>query len=291
MTTFDEARRAAVMTDLLNVVQNRPSELLPFSEVREKLRLKQPVDRGVHEVPLDKIVGSVGREHAFNRAFFPRDESTRDRWQELKNVAEGPAGFPPVELYKVGDVYFVVDGHHRISVERSLGAQMIEARVKEFLSPLMLTPDSSIEDIILKDQLIDFLETTGLTQETPEDFRVTIPNGYERLLDHISVHRYYRGIETGRPVSWGEAVRSWYESVYKPMITIIRKSGILEEFPENTETDLYLFIMDHLHRLRQLYGTEQAKPDQALREFQALSRDSVQKAQGKFARWWNRMKR
>src|SRR3990172_1106128 len=101
MPTFDEARRNALMADLLSLVQGRPSDLLPFEQVRERLGLKQLVDRGVQEVPLDKIVGSVGREHAFNRAFLPREESLRKRWEELKDVAEGPAGFPPVDLYLV----------------------------------------------------------------------------------------------------------------------------------------------------------------------------------------------
>jgi len=285
MPTFDEARRNALMADLLSLVQGRPSDLLPFEQVRERLGLKQLVDRGVQEVPLDKIVGSVGREHAFNRAFLPREESLRERWEELKEVAEGPAGFSPVELYLVGKVFFVIDGHHRISVARSLGAETIEAHVKEFVSPVILTPDSSIEEVILKSGLADFLETTGLEQMSPDDFRVTIPNGYERLLEHINGHRYYCGIETGGPLRWEEAVKSWQDQVYLPMIEIIRKNGILQEFPEYTETDFYLFTMDHLHHLRQCYGSNQVKPDRAVRHFARISR-AGRKSGGKVSRWW-----
>ena len=96
MPAFDEARRAAVMKDLISSIQKRPSDLLPFDEIREKLHLKNIVDRGIREVPLDLIVGSVGRERAFNRTFLPREESLRKRWEEVKDLAEGPVGFPPV---------------------------------------------------------------------------------------------------------------------------------------------------------------------------------------------------
>lgn len=273
MSDFDRARITALIDDLLNIVQGRPLDLLPFDEVRERLHLKQVVDRGIQEIPLAPIVGTVGREHDFNRAFFPREESLRQRWKEIKDLAEGPVGFPPIELYKVHDVYFVVDGHHRVSVARSLNAPTIEAHVKEFLSPIPLTPETSIKEVILKSGLAGFLETTGLVQEYPGEYELTEPNGYERLLDHVSVHRYYRGIETKQPVSWHAALISWRDSVYCPMIEAIRRSKILEQFPGKTETDLYLFVMDHLHHLRQRYGKAGDQRDRVVKHF-ALSEQS-----------------
>lgn len=270
MSDFDRARITALIDDILSIVQGRPADLLPFDEVRERLHLKQVVDRGIQEISLARIVGSVGRERDFNRAFFPREESLRQRWKEVKELAEGPIGFAPIELYKVQDVFFVVDGHHRVSVARSLNAPAIEAHVKEFLSPIPLTPETSIEEVILKTALADFLETTGLIQEYGGEYEVTIPNGYQRLLDHISVHRYYRGIETKHDVSWQDALNSWRGTVYCPMVEAIRKSGILEQFPDKTETDLYLFVMDHLYHLRQRYGKAGDRRDRVVRHF-ALS--------------------
>ena len=254
------------MDELLRLLTGRPLYLLPFSEVAERLRLRHLVDRGLQEVPLGSIVGSLGREREFDRAFLPLDESLRQRWEEVRDLTEGPRGFPPVELYKVGEAYFVVDGHHRVSVLRSLGASAIEARVEEFLTPVPLGPEDSIEEVLLKSGHEDFLEATGLERATAGEFRVTVPNGYERLLDHISVHRYYRGIETGRPVPLDEAVISWRDGVYRPMIEAIRKSGILQEFPGRTEGDLYLFTMDHLHHLRTRYGSS-VTAESAVRDF------------------------
>jgi hypothetical protein len=270
MSDFDRARMSAFMEDVLNILQGRPLDLLPFDEVRERLHLKQIVDRGIQEVPLDRIVGTVGREREFTRAFLPREEALRQRWEELKDLAEGLIGFPPVELYYVNDIYFVVDGHHRVSVARALEAPTIEAQVKEFISPVPLNPGSSIEEVILNSGLAAFLDTTGLEQEYPGQYEVTIPNGFERLLDHISVHRYYRGLETKKDVSWNEALTSWLDTVYKPMIEAIRKNRILEQFPGRTETDLYLYVMDHLHHLRQKYRQADQERDRVVRHF-ALS--------------------
>lgn len=267
MTRFDAARRAALVQDLLGVLKGRPVDLLPFDRVRAGLRLKHIVDRGMHDVPLESIVGTLGREREFNREFLPRDEALRDRWEEVEELAEGPTGFPAVELYKVGEAYFVVDGHHRVSVARSLGVSTIEALVKEFLTPVPIAPDASIEEVLLQRGLADFLETTGLVPTAPDEFRVTEANGYERLLEHITVHRYYRGIESGRGQTWPEAVASWRDGVYRPMVEAIRRSGIMKEFPSRTETDLYLFTMDHLHHLRERYAPKPVAPTLAVRHF------------------------
>lgn len=263
---FAAARRAALVGDLLRYLQGRPVDLLAFDEVRDRLRLRNLVDRGLVDVPLDRIVGSVGRPHEFNRAFLPRKSALRQRWEEVEELVEGSVGFPPVQLYQVGDVFFVVDGHHRVSVERSIGAPTIEAQVKEFLSPVSLGPDASLEEVILKSGLVGFLETTGLAPEDPEELVVTVADGYERLLDHISVHRYFLGIELEREIPWEEAVASWYRVVYRPVLELIRESSVLDDFPGRTAADLYLFTMDHLHHLRERYGEEAVGPRDAVED-------------------------
>jgi ParB-like nuclease domain. len=135
MTEFDAARRAAIMTDLLRVLRGQQTDLLPFDAMRKELGLHGMIERGTAEVQLGVIVGTIGREREFNRAFLPRSESIRGRWKSIENLAHGLKGFPPVELYKVGDVYFVADGHHRISVARSVGAKSIEVIAYGVRSP------------------------------------------------------------------------------------------------------------------------------------------------------------
>lgn len=272
MTEFDAARRAAIMTDLLRVLRGQQTDLLPFDAVRKELGLHGMIERGTAEVPLGVIVGTIGREREFNRAFLPRSESIRGRWKTIENLAQGLKGFPPVELYKVGNVYFVVDGHHRISVARSVGAKSIEATVKEFPTDFVVGPEDSVEEIALRAARSDFLEAIGRPDADPEEFRVTRPNSYERMLDHIAGHRYYRHLELQRELPWNEAVESWLERVYEPMITTIRASGILQEFPGRTETDLYLFTIRYLHALRKRYELDDIAPERAVREVEERQR-------------------
>jgi hypothetical protein len=287
VSRFDAARRGALVQDLLAQVRGRPTDLLPFDAVRQRLRLRNLVDRGIQDVPLERIVGTVERARDFNRAFLPRDESLRERWKEIEGLAEGMKGLPPVELYRVGGADFVVDGHHRVSVARAMGAPSIEARVKEFTAPIMLASDASIEDVVARQGLADFLETTGLSQRSDDEFRTTEPNGYERLLDHINVHRHFRGINERREIPWPEAVVSWCGTVYRPMAERIEASGILEDFPGRTPTDLYLFVMDHLHYLREQYGEVAARPTRALTHFR-LSRRPPGGFSERLRRWWER---
>jgi hypothetical protein len=256
LSGFDAARLGAVMQDLLALVRRRPRDLLPFEEVRDRLKLRRVVDRGTRDVPLGQIVGTFGRRGEFNRAFLPRSEALRERWEDVKDLAEGTSGFPAVELYQVGEAYFAVDGHHRISVARSLGAPSIEAHVLEFLTPVPLGADASPEDVLQKEGLADFLETTGLVPSSSDEFRVTHPGDYAEMLEHVAVHRYFLGLDLERDVSWGEAVRSWYETLFRPMTGTVRASGILRDFPGRTEADLYLFTARHLHDLRQRWGDD-----------------------------------
>ncbi len=281
MSRFDAARAAALVQDLLAALRGQPADLLPFEEVRSRLKLARGVDRGLEEVPLERIRGTLDRATEFTNAFLPRRESLRDRWEDVATLAEGHRGFPPVVLYRVGEVYFVVDGHHRVSVARALGAETIEARVTEFETPVPLPPDASLEDVVLREGLAGFLEATGLVPEHPDEWRVTEPGGYDRLLDHIAVHRYFLGLDRRRDVSWEEAVASFRDTVIRPMVERIRASGVLDGFPGRTETDLYLFLADHLRYLRERFGDRAVPAERAVKHF-ALRQKAERHARRRF---------
>ncbi len=244
------------MSDLIRPLLGRPTDLLPFDAVRSGLAPASFVERGVRDVEISQIVGSLDRGEEFTRAFLPRHDSLRERWEDVRRLAEGPRGFPPVDLYQVGGVYFVVDGHHRISVARALGAPTIEARVREYPVSIALDPEADLADLErqVRDRArADFLEAARI-EAAPTDFTASEIGAYRRLFDHLATHRYFLGLDERRDISWPEAAASWRWTVYEPMAEAIRKSGILEDFPGRTETDLYLFTMDHLHALRQRFG-------------------------------------
>lgn len=252
---FDKARRQALFGSILSIISGRSDELLPFEEVRRQLKARQTISRGLQQIPLDKIVGSVGRYRDFTRAFLPRGTIDRERWARLDQALNRLEPIPPIEVYQVGDVYFVRDGNHRVSVARANGLTHIDAYVTEVPIKVPLEPDDDLDDLIIKAEYVDFLGQTKLDQLRPEaKIEFTTPGRYQDLIEHIQVHRYFLAQERSEDVPWEEAVTSWYDNLYLPVVEVIRREGALEQFPGRTEADLYLWIMNHLHYLREQYG-------------------------------------
>ena len=183
-------------------------------------------------------------------------------------------GLPPVELYKLGEVYFVRDGNHRVSVARANGASHIEAYVIEVKTDVPITAhDFEHDEWILKAERADFMEQTQLDKLRPDDdFYFTEPGRYRILLRHIEVHRYFQNLEYERAevdekMEWDEAVASWYDNVYLPVVEAIRHYGLLKTFPNRTEADLYLWITHHREQLAATYGLAPLSPHAAVATF------------------------
>jgi hypothetical protein len=171
-------------------------------------------------------------------------------------------------LYKVGDVYFVVDGHHRVSVAREQGQEDIEADVRECTTKVNITPDLKPEDLSILGEKVHFLESTRLDHLRPHSrIRLTIPGGFDRMLEHIAVHRYFMGLDLKRDIPDEEAIGDWYDRVYVPIMKVIRSSKVLREFPGRTEGDLYLWVLDHQQYLAETEGQSLVKPEDAARDF------------------------
>lgn len=265
---YTAARTKASFRQLLAFLTGRRNDLLSFEQVREKLRIGGPIYRGVQTVRVDHIVGSVNRYKDFDRAFLPRQDFTADRWQRVNRAWYEDVSLPPVLLYKVGEVYFVVDGHHRVSVAREQGQEFIDAEVRECQVKVPVTPDLQPEDLELLGGKVEFLERTGLDRRRPgAQIDVTLLGGYERLLEHIAVHRYFMGLDFQRDVLEEEAVGHWYDEVYVPVVNVIRESGLLEAFPGKTEGDFYLWVMDHRHYLVSQGLADLVDPGQTAEEF------------------------
>lgn len=252
---FRRARRRAALQEFLQSIGGRSSRLLSYDEVRKKIGRGSLLPRGLRDVPLDAIVGTVGRYEDFNRQFLPRQASQQGRWAQVRLAVEG-SGLPPVELYQIGDVYFVLDGHHRVSVARELGATTIEAYVSELPSRVKLTADLTPNDLILKAEEALFLEETRLDELHPElDLRVTLAGRYNEMLEHIRVHRYYMGVDQKRSnVPQAEAVEHWLQALYLPAVEAIRRLDLLHDFPGRTEADMYLWLMKRRHELEEQLG-------------------------------------
>jgi hypothetical protein len=254
---FERAHRKAFISQLISTLKREPNWLLSFEEVQEKLPLKGQHYRGVQQVLISDIVGSVDRYHDFNRAFMPMQTHTRPRWESVDIAALTDVILPPVQLYKVDNVYFVKDGNHRVSVAKEKGMVYIDADVIEMPTTVSLSPTTDPRDLIKLGEYARFLEQTKLDKLRPGvkiDFSTL--GRYDVLIEHISAHRWYMGIDQNRPVEWEEAVLDWYDNVYLPVVHTIRDNDILRGFPGHTEGDLYLWIMDHRWYLREDTGVD-----------------------------------
>ena len=271
---FDSARRKAFIQRILALVTRESLDLLPFEQVREQLQLRDQYFRGLHEVPLDQIVGSVGRYQDFTRTFLPRTDALRERWAAVEDLGR-EGGLPPVELYKVGDAYFVRDGNHRVSVARAKGGTDIEAFVWEYSSLVPLSPADDLDDLLIKQGQVAFLKKTGLNRLRPDHhIELTAPGRYRDLLEHIADHRYYLGQTHGREIKAEEAVSSWYDNVYQPIIRAIRKQGVLKQFPGRTEADLYIWVSRWQFELSERYGSP-INAENAVVEFKKRGKDDI----------------
>jgi hypothetical protein len=261
---FQRARFKAFINRVWATLSGQPSTLLSYDEIKEKLHIGGPIYRGVKTVRVDQIAGSLNRYHEFDRVFLPASDKLEQRWTSVNRAFYQEISLPPVVLYKVGEVYFVVDGHHRVSVAREQGQVYIEAEVRECATRVNITPSIRPEDLVILENKVNFLERTSIDDLVPEaDIEVTIPDGFDRMLEHIAVHRYFMGLDWKRDISEEEAIRHWYETVYMPIVMVIRETGILSEFPSKTEGDLYLWVLDHQRYLVEQGQTLQTPEDAA----------------------------
>jgi hypothetical protein len=249
---FDHARRKASWRSVIMRLVGRRNELLRFDEVRRQLRAQARYTVGSQEIPLDAIVGSVGRYRDFDAAFLPRQSQTRQRWLSVDRAYHQDISLPPVELYRLGATYFVKDGNHRVSVARERGQSFIDAVVVDVQSPVPIACLDELEAWLEQQDAVDFLATTRLLELRPQaEVRVTLCGQYDKLLEHISVHRWFLGVECQCEVPYEEAVASWYDRVYTPLVDQIRQANLLAEFPKRTEADLYVWLIEHLWYLRE----------------------------------------
>lgn len=266
---YQKARMQAFWTAIWGRLTGQSTELMSFDEVKQKLRLRDDRYLGLQEIPLESIVGSVGRYKDFNRQFLPKSSINKDRWKAVDALTLGLEGFPPIEVYKVGDAYFVLDGNHRVSVARANGMKTIEAYVTEFSTDVPFDKDTEPDELFIKEGYADFLLKTRLKKVRPQasDVILTEPGRYNQIWNHIEVHRYFMGLNCKCPVSWEEAVASWYDNVYEPMVEAIREHDILEDFPGRTEADLYVWLIKHQGDMREQFGGDPMHPDETVDDF------------------------
>ena len=269
---FTQARRRAFLRDVWSHLRRRPNDLVPYHEIRRRVSPQGESFRGLQTVPIERIVGSMDRFRDFDRAFLPRVRHTKARWTSIDRAWHQETGLPPVQLYRVGDVYFVKDGNHRVSVAREHGQEFIDAEVTEAHVRAPLSSTMTPKELLLQAEYAEFLGRTDLDKLRPDhDLRPTDLGGYDELWAHIEGHRRWLEEEfEKRPVGLREAVERWYDRVYLPIVRLARQRRICRTFPGRTETDLYLWLMRRRDDLYDRYRRTREPYDSAAEHVDAM---------------------
>jgi hypothetical protein len=255
---FNKARNRELFGRILSLLKNETDNLLSLQEVKALLRPSSETYRGLRVVPIEKIVGSEGRYRDFNRYFLPRHNRLKGRWVRVDTAHHQDVVLPPVTLYEIGGVYFVRDGNHRVSVGKLQGVEFIDAEVISLGSQVSLKPGMTREQ--LREAVIDlereeFFKQTRLNELRPEvrlDFTTT--GRYDELIRHINGHKYFLNLSENEEITFQEALLSWYDTVYKPIVDLIEEERLLKAFPGRTASDLYVWIVRRWDELKKRYG-------------------------------------
>jgi hypothetical protein len=263
---FSRARRRAFLRKIGAYLRRDPgsNQLLSFDEVKGALGAVSQVYLGMREVPVSKIVGSVGRHRDFDRAFLPSKPDLGTRWRRIDEIMDRGEELPPVSLYKIRDVYFVQDGNHRVSVARQRGVEMIDAEVIELRSRVPLDLALTARDLLHKLEHRYLLERLPFDRVLPEiKVQFSDVSDYRKLATYVEAHGFRLSQLWRRYVSPEEVLKDWYEYGYRPIAEMIREERILSAFPDRTELDLYLWIVYHRERLALEARDEKVSPQAA----------------------------
>jgi hypothetical protein len=246
---FIRARRRATIAKLMARLRGEPDDVavvLPYEEVIEALGLASENSLGLRVVPLEQIVGSVGRGRDFDRRFRPTSGRSRGRWEQIAAAARRGEAFPPVDLVKVGHLYFVRDGHHRVSVARALGRSDIDAYVTEVKTRVDADKALKLSDLPVKSHERVFFERVPLPIPARTEIQLADPDEYDELAEAVEAWGFRVMQSQGEPLDRKHTAELWLETEYRPVVAMLRDAGLVESC---TATEAYMDIAAERYRL------------------------------------------
>jgi hypothetical protein len=247
---FSRARRSQLLAELGRRLRREPDDvalILPFDEVVEALGMVGEVQLGLQTIPLDSIVGTIDRTRDFDRGFRPTTPRVRGRWQRIAAAQRRGESFPPISVYRVGDLHFVRDGHHRVSVAKSLGREDIDAYVTQVRTRVGTGDALRLADLPLKGHERMFRERVPLDAEQRARVRPSDPWEFGRLAEGIEAWGFRVTQERREYMDRQEVAQLWYEDEFLPVVDMLREGGFIR--PSETEADAYTRVVTARYEL------------------------------------------
>lgn len=246
---FLRMRRRAALARLAQWMRREPDDVnmvLPFDEVVAALGRESERKLGPQVIRLDSIVGSVDRTRDFDRRFRPKSARVRERWERLARAQRRGETIPPIEVFRVGELHFVVDGHHRVSVAHALGLSTIDANVTEVRTRLTAAGIRHRGDLILKKDRRLFLERVPLSVDARRSISLGDPWEYTQLGETVEAWGFRLMQHEGRFLDRTDVARRWFAEEYLPVVRMIREADLVGD---RTETEAYLHVSSDRYRL------------------------------------------
>jgi hypothetical protein len=242
---FQRARRRQVMSQLARRLSRDSRDvdvILPFDEVVDALGRVEERYIGLQTIDLDSILGTVdrGAHGGFDRQFRPTTPRVRARWERIANAARRGEALPPISVYRVGDVHFVRDGHHRVSVARALGRDTIDAYVVEVVTRIGAERSLVVGDLPLKSHERLFYERAPLPARARDRISLTDPWRYGVLAEMVEAWGFRMMQERGHFADRPEVARRWFDDEYVPVSEMLRAGDLIER--GETDAEAYMRV-------------------------------------------------
>jgi hypothetical protein len=246
---FLRARRRATVAKLVARLRGEPDDvgvILPYSEVIDALGFVSERPIGTKVVTLDAIVGTIDRGRDFDRRFRPTSARVRSRWEQIAAAMRRGESMPPVDLLKVGEIYFVRDGHHRVSVARELGRADIDAHVTEVVTRVDASSAINLADLPLKSHERVFFERVPLPEDARDEINLSDPWDYARLGQAVEAWGFRAMRARDELLDRKHTAELWLETEYRPVVAMLRDADLIGD---RTETEAYMHIAEERYRL------------------------------------------
>lgn len=240
---FTKARRRHRLSDLAKRLRREPDDInviLPFDEVVEALGRRGERRLGLRTIELDSIVGTVDRTREFDRSFRPTSRRLRRRWEGIAKAIRRGEAMPPIDVYRVGELHFVEDGHHRVSVARQLGLDVIEANVTEIVTEVGAGRETRVGDLALKSHERLFFERVPLPVAARQQIQLSDEWRYAGLAEGVEAWGFRAMQASGEFMDRAEVARTWFEQEYLPVVEVLREAGLTGR---GTETEAYVRVV------------------------------------------------
>jgi hypothetical protein len=273
---FGRARRQRALSHLAARLRREPDDvhlILPFEEVVDALGFEGERRLGLESIPLDSIVGTVDRGREFDRDFRPTSGRSRRRWENIALAERTGTSMPPIDVYRVGELHFVKDGHHRVSVARAQGRDTIDAYVTEVITRVGPEREITLADLPLKSHERLFFERVPLPQELRAHIRPSNRSAYAGLAEGVEAWGFRLIQATGEPLSREEVAERWYHEEYEPVVNMLKEAGVCGD---GNETDAYMAVVTLRYLLLRTHDWDESVLEALRQEMQRPSWENTE---------------